>query len=79
MESTKGGVVADDITVGKDGIAISWKLFVGAVIAMIGFYMAAEVAPLKNDIVSLQIEVKKLSATVEELSRRVNHSNGGQP
>ena len=61
--------MGDDITVDKEGISISWKLFVAAVIAMLGFYVASQVAPLQAAVSTLQTDVARISNRVDAIER----------
>jgi len=75
--ATPGNDMGDDIIVDKCGISISWKLFVGAVVAMLGFYVASQVAPLQTAVSSLQKEVVNLNAKVDNLEHQWLHITPG--
>ena len=71
--------MGDDITVDKEGISISWKLFVAAVIAMLGFYVASQVAPLQAAVSTLQTDVARISNRVDAIERSRSVPAGVQP
>ena len=62
--------MSDDIAVDKVGILIPWKLFVGAVVAMLGFYVATQIAPLRGEMIGMQRQIDGLQTRVATLENQ---------
>ena len=63
--------MTEEVMLNKAGILIPWKLFVGAVVAMLGFYVATQIAPLRGEMMAMQAELANQKVQIATLQSQI--------